>query len=83
MKSGERERSLRGKCAQWWQIPFSNRTRLSRSIILGWVRLYRQGGASWKLSTPWTGRTWAAAGLWTRTPPRPWSACAGNCPRRY
>ena len=44
MERGERERLLRDKCAQRWQIPFSNRTRLSRSTILCWVRLYRQGG---------------------------------------
>lgn len=43
MERGERERLLRDKCVQRWQIPFSNRTRLSRSTILGWVRLYRQG----------------------------------------
>jgi len=44
MERGERERLLEDKCAQRWQIPFSNRTRLSRSTILSWVRLYRQGG---------------------------------------
>ncbi|CAO0821606.1 hypothetical protein DFAR_2500003 [Desulfarculales bacterium] len=31
MERGERERLLRDKCAQRWRIPFSNRTRLSRS----------------------------------------------------
>ncbi|CAO0820079.1 hypothetical protein DFAR_1340035 [Desulfarculales bacterium] len=44
MERGERERLLRGKCAQRWRAPFSTRIRLSRAIILGWVRLYRQGG---------------------------------------
>ncbi|CAO0822162.1 hypothetical protein DFAR_2860007 [Desulfarculales bacterium] len=44
MERGERERLLRDKCAQRWQIPSSNRIRLSHSTILGWVRLYRQGG---------------------------------------
>ncbi|CAO0820369.1 hypothetical protein DFAR_1540020 [Desulfarculales bacterium] len=43
MERSERKRLLRDKCAQRWQIPFSSRTRLSRSIILGWVSLYRQG----------------------------------------
>ncbi|CAO0823519.1 hypothetical protein DFAR_3740017 [Desulfarculales bacterium] len=84
MERGERERLLRDKCAQRWQNPLSNRTRLSRSTItLGWVRLYRQG--SGKLGSPstlWAGMTGAAAGPWTRTPPRPWSACAGHCPLR-
>ncbi|CAO0820987.1 hypothetical protein DFAR_2050004 [Desulfarculales bacterium] len=35
MERGKRERLLGDKCAQRWQIPFSNRTRLSRSTILG------------------------------------------------
>ncbi|CAO0820790.1 hypothetical protein DFAR_1890003 [Desulfarculales bacterium] len=37
MKRGERKRLLRDKCAQRWQSPFSNCTRLSRYTILGWV----------------------------------------------
>ncbi|CAO0823028.1 hypothetical protein DFAR_3460007 [Desulfarculales bacterium] len=36
--------------------------------------------SSWDPFTPWAGITGAAAGPWTRTPPRLWSACAGNCP---
>ncbi|CAO0822526.1 hypothetical protein DFAR_3150006 [Desulfarculales bacterium] len=44
MERDERERLLWNKCAQRWQILFSNRTRLSRSTILGWAKLYRQGG---------------------------------------
>ncbi|CAO0822243.1 hypothetical protein DFAR_2910017 [Desulfarculales bacterium] len=38
MERSERERFLRDKCVQRWQIPSSNRTRLSRSTILGWVQ---------------------------------------------
>ncbi|CAO0824801.1 hypothetical protein DFAR_930002 [Desulfarculales bacterium] len=38
IKRCKRERFLGDKCAQRWQIPFSNRTRLSRSTILEWVR---------------------------------------------
>ncbi|CAO0824503.1 hypothetical protein DFAR_670012 [Desulfarculales bacterium] len=38
MECGERERLLRDKCAQRWQSPFSNRTRLSRSTIMRWVQ---------------------------------------------
>ncbi len=37
---GEQERLLREKCARKWDIPCSNQTRLSRSTILRWVRLY-------------------------------------------
>lgn len=40
---GEREALLRTKCARKWQIPFSNRTRLSRSTILRWIRSYHEG----------------------------------------
>ncbi|CAO0822039.1 hypothetical protein DFAR_270009 [Desulfarculales bacterium] len=44
MECGERERLLQDKRAQRWQNLFSNRTRLSRTTILVWVRLYRQDG---------------------------------------
>ncbi len=37
---GEKERILQQKCAHKWSIPYSGRTRLSRSTILGWVRQY-------------------------------------------
>lgn len=37
---GEKERLLQDKCARKWMIPHSNRTRLSRSTILGWIRQY-------------------------------------------
>jgi putative transposase len=42
LEPGEQERLIRDKCARKWQIPFSTRTRISRSTILRWVRLYRQ-----------------------------------------
>lgn len=41
---GERERLLRQKCARKWQIPFSGRTRLSRSTIMRWVNRYLEAG---------------------------------------
>ena len=41
---GERERILRDKCARTWHIPLSNRTRISRSVILSWVSAYLKGG---------------------------------------
>ena len=41
---GERERLLQEKCARQWHIPFSGRTRLSRTTILSWVRAYERGG---------------------------------------
>jgi len=38
---GEQERLIREKCARKWQIPFSDKTRISRSTILRWMRLYK------------------------------------------
>lgn len=40
---GEREELMRDKCARKWQIPYSGRTRLSRSTILRWIRFYNEG----------------------------------------
>jgi len=39
---GEQERLIQQKCARKWQIPFSQKTRIGRSTVLRWVRLYRQ-----------------------------------------
>lgn len=41
---GEQEKLLRDKSERAWQIPFSRRTRLSRSTIASWIRRYQQGG---------------------------------------
>ncbi len=41
---GEQERLLAEKCERSWQIPHSNRSRLARSTILGWIKTYRAGG---------------------------------------
>ncbi len=50
---GEQERLIREKCERRWNIPFSNRTRISRTTILRWVRLYKGGrGRIDSLSTP-------------------------------
>jgi len=43
LSRGEQERLIRDKCARRWNIPFSNRTRLSRTTVLRWVRLYKAG----------------------------------------
>jgi len=44
MDRGEQERLIQEKCERTWQIPHSNRTRLARSTILGWIRAYRANG---------------------------------------
>ena len=38
---GKQERLVREKCARKWSIPHSMKTRISRSTILRWVRLYK------------------------------------------
>jgi len=43
---GEQERLIRQKCARKWQMPFSQKSRIGRSTILRWVRLYRQSNGS-------------------------------------
>jgi putative transposase len=44
LSPGEKSRLLREKCARKWQIPFSEKTRIGRSTILRWVRLYNASG---------------------------------------
>jgi hypothetical protein len=42
---GERERLLTEKCGRQWKIPFSEKSRISRSTLLRWIRLYHEGNA--------------------------------------
>ena len=39
-----KRRLMKQKCARKWDIPFSDRTRLSRSAILRWIRIYKDSG---------------------------------------
>jgi len=41
---GQKEALLKEKCARKWSIPFSDKTRLSRSTIRRWISLYQSGG---------------------------------------
>jgi putative transposase len=41
---GEQERLLGDKCTRKWQIPYSNRTRVSRAAMLSWIKRYRDSG---------------------------------------
>ena len=41
---GERERTIRGLSKREWEIPGSQRTRISRSTIHEWLRRYEQSG---------------------------------------
>lgn len=53
---GEMEALLREKCARKWEIPFSTRTRISRSTIVRWVSVYLAGGKKLEALYP-RGRT--------------------------
>ena len=44
LSRAERRRLLKQKCARKWDIPFSDRTRISRSAILRWIRIYKDSG---------------------------------------
>jgi transposase InsO family protein len=45
LSPGEQERLLREKCDRKWVIPFSDKTRITRSTILRWVKLYKDSGS--------------------------------------
>jgi putative transposase len=38
---GSQEALIRQKCARKWEIPYSEKTRIGRSTILRWARVYR------------------------------------------
>ena len=44
LSRGEKERLLRDKCEQKWQIPCSSRSRLGRSTLKEWIVRYRKSG---------------------------------------
>jgi putative transposase len=44
LSRGEKRRLLKQKCTRKWDIPFSDRTRISRSAILRWIRIYKDSG---------------------------------------
>lgn len=44
LEPGEQERLIGEKIRRKWQIPFSSRTRVGRSTILRWVKLYKDSG---------------------------------------
>jgi transposase len=48
----EKSRLIREKCARKWQIPFSEKTRISRGTILRWMRVYTNGNKDLKSLLP-------------------------------
>jgi len=43
---GEQERLLKEKCDRKWTIPYSSRTRLTRSTILRWIKRYKDSNGN-------------------------------------
>jgi transposase InsO family protein len=52
MSRAEKRRLMRDKCARKWQIPFSEKTRISMPTINRWVRLYKDSGRDLKSLLP-------------------------------
>jgi putative transposase len=41
LERGEQKRLLREKCDRKWSIPYSQRTRLTKTTILRWIKRYK------------------------------------------
>ena len=52
MSREEKSRLIREKCARKWQIPFSEKTRISRGTIGRWVRIYDRSNRELKSLCP-------------------------------
>jgi putative transposase len=52
LERGERERLLLEKTNRRWTIPYSRRTRLSRSTLLSWIRRYERSGRKLEALSP-------------------------------
>jgi len=44
MSRRERSRLMQDKCERKWQIPFSQKTRISEETVRHWIRLYKKDG---------------------------------------
>ena len=52
MSRAEKRRLMRDKCARKWQIPFSEKTRLSMGTISRWCRLYKDSNGDLRSLQP-------------------------------
>jgi transposase InsO family protein len=52
MSRREKSRLMRDKCSRKWQIPFSEKTRISRGTIGRWIRLYKKSNGNLKSLCP-------------------------------
>jgi transposase InsO family protein len=52
MSRRAKSRLLQDKCCRKWRIPFSEKTRISKSTIRRWIRLYKQSNGDLKSLCP-------------------------------
>jgi putative transposase len=52
MSRQEKSRFMQDKCSRKWQIPFSEKTRISRATIRRWLRLYNKSRGDLKSLCP-------------------------------
>ncbi len=52
MSRQEKSRLLQQKCSRKWQIPFSEKTRISKGTIRRWIRVYKKSNSDLKSLCP-------------------------------
>ena len=52
MSRQEKSRLLQQKCSRKWQIPFSEKTRISKNSIRRWIRVYKENNLDLKSLCP-------------------------------
>jgi len=52
MTKSEKKRLMREKCSRKWQIPFSEKTRISKGTVKRWMRLYKNSNNDLKSLYP-------------------------------
>jgi putative transposase len=52
LSRGEQEQLIREKCSRKWSIPFSDRTRICRTTLLRWIRIYKKSGGKLESLAP-------------------------------
>jgi putative transposase len=52
LERGEQKRLLREKCDRKWSIPYSQRTRLTKSTLLRWIKRYKESNGNLKSLFP-------------------------------
>ena len=79
---GSQEALLRQKCARRWEIPYSEKTRIGRSTILRWIRVYRQSNGKIESLSPGDRSDRGESRGWMRRLSWHCFVYAGKCRRR-